>query len=269
MQRTHSRKSELHEFSSDVGNRLKIYLKHITEGLDDLQHANALIVIQARLGSTRLPKKLFYEIAGHRLIDHVIHRSLQIEPSYKVVIATTVNELDDELVEYCQKTFPVLITRGDEKNVFNRFEQAINEHVSDEEYLIRITSDDPLRDPALTRNALKILSGKKEAVAIVNRGDFSFPLGVETEICRIEHFLDIAVKDKDDYVNEHIFPYYRKMDQDSCLSLQPHERIQELSLTVDTPEDLEKIDQMMVKACKKFSKNSLELTWQEVASINL
>ena len=234
-----------------------------------MQRTKALIVIQARLGSTRLPKKLFYEIAGHRLIDHVIHRSLQIEPSFKVVIATTVNELDDELVEYCQKNFPVLITRGDEKNVFNRFEQAIKEHLSYEEYLIRITSDDPLRDPALTISALDILSRNKGAVAIVNKGDFSFPLGVETEICKVEHFLGIASQEKDDYINEHIFPYYRKMGQDLCLSLQPHEHIQEFPLTVDTLEDLERIDKIMVKACKKFSKNSLELTWQEVTSVNL
>jgi len=232
-----------------------------------LHRAKALIVIQARLGSTRLPKKLFYEIAGYKLIDHVIHRALEVDSSFKIVLATTVNVLDDELVEYCQKTFPVLITRGDEKNVFNRFEQAIKEHAIDEEYLIRITSDDPLRDPALTRRALSILSSKKKAVAIVNRGDFSFPLGVETEICKIKHFLDISVQEKDAYINEHIFPYYRKMDHYSCLSLQPHEHIGEHSLTVDTLEDVQIIDEMMVKASKKFSKSSLDLTWQEVISV--
>jgi spore coat polysaccharide biosynthesis protein SpsF len=230
------------------------------------QGAKALVVIQARLNSTRLPRKLLYEIAGYKLIDHVIHRALQIEHSFKVVIATTTNVLDEELVKYCQEFFPVFITRGSELNVLNRFEQAIKEHASDEKYLIRITADDPLRDPVSTRRALDILSSNQNAVAIVNRGELSFPLGVETEICKIEHFLEIPIQEKDKYINEHIFPYYRTMDEDLCLSLQPSEQFGEYSLTIDTLEDLRSVDAMMTQASKKFSKSSLDLTWQEVVS---
>jgi len=231
-----------------------------------LQSGKALVVIQARLGSSRLPKKLLYEIAGYKLIDHVIHRALQIDSSFKVVIATTTNKLDDELVEYCQQFFSIAVTRGSELNVLNRFEQAIIEHATDEKYLIRITSDDPLRDPTLTKQALDILSSNKKAVAIVNRGEFSFPLGVETEICRISHFLNIPVEEKNEYINEHLFPYYRNMDEDSCLSLQPSEQLGQYFLTIDTIEDLQSIDKMMLRASKKFSKSSLDLTWQEVIS---
>lgn len=234
------------------------------EKTDNLQTDQALVVIQARLGSTRLPKKLFYEVAGHKLIDHVIYRALQIDPSFKVVIATTTNEIDNELVAYCQKIFPVAITRGSERNVFSRFEHAVEEHAVHEKYLIRITSDDPLRDPTLTRNALSILSSNKKAVAIVNGGEFSFPLGVETEICKIDHFLNIPPQEKDDYIKEHIFPYYRRMEKNLCLSIEPAKQFREHSLTIDTLEDLHLIDQMMLAASKKFSKSSLDLTWQEV-----
>ena len=233
---------------------------------NSLKNGKALVVIQARLGSTRLPKKLFYKIAGYKLIDHVIHRALQIDSSFKVVIATTTNQLDEELVEYCQQFFPVAVTRGSELNVLSRFEQAIKEHATDEKYLIRITSDDPLRDPALTKKALDILSSNKKAVAIVNRGEFSFPLGVETEICKISHFLDIPVKEKNEYINEHLFPYYRNMDEDLCLSLQSSEQLGHHVLTVDTIEDLNSIDKMMLRASKKFLKSGLDLTWQDAIS---
>lgn len=222
------------------------------------------MVIQARLGSTRLPKKLLYEIAGFKLIDHVIHRALQIDPSFKVVIATTTNSEDEELVEYCTEFYPVLITRGSEKDVFGRFEQAISEHVSEENFLVRITSDDPVRDPGLTRTALQTLAGEENAVAIVNRGNYKFPLGVETEICRIENLLQIPNQEKDEHIKEHIFPYYRKMDENLCLSLQPDRQLAGYSLTVDTMDDLRLIDQRMNRASNKFSKSSLHLTWQEV-----
>ena len=237
---------------------LKIYMPQV----------KALVIIQARLGSTRLPEKLFYDLAGYKLIDHVIHRALKIDPFFKVVIATTSSSEDDKLENYCSSKFPVLLTRGSEKNVFNRFKQAIEEHATDEQYLIRITSDDPLRDASLSKKALNILSNSKVAVAIVNRGKLNFPLGVETEICSLHHFMNISLQERNDYIDEHVFPFYRSMNENLCLAIQPKNDLAKYALTVDTKEDLATIDKIMLQTAARLSKSSLEVTWQEVLNVN-
>lgn len=224
----------------------------------------AIVVVQARLGSSRLPRKVFYELAGYLLIDHVLTRALRISEIYKVVLATTTNSKDDELVAYCKKKYDIEITRGSEENLFERYLQAVDEHVTDEEFLIRITADDPIRDHELTSKALLMLSEQPGAFAIVNNGLNKFPLGVETEICRINHFKNVSRAERDPYINEHIFPMYRNMSKEFCLSIQPSEDYSQFSLTVDTESDAEKVHKMMSLTSTKKNKSSLDLTWQEL-----
>lgn len=229
-----------------------------------MSELTALVVIQARLASTRLPGKLFYDIAGHRLIDHVIQRASKINPQNKIVIATTNKSIDDELADYCKFAHGVLITRGSELNVLERFKQAIQEHASIEEYFVRITADDPLRDHELTRQALLRLSEHPDAVAIANNGPRHFPLGVETEICRMKELNRIPESPRDAYIEEHVFPYFKRLGELKCLSIQPLIDHQKTSLTVDDKADAERIDRLMRAASEKLKKSSLDLNWIDV-----
>jgi spore coat polysaccharide biosynthesis protein SpsF len=222
------------------------------------------VIIQARLGSSRFPKKVFKNLAGHRLIDHVIHRAKKIGFGHKVIVSTTNNGIDDELAEYCVSQHGVLISRGSEFNVFDRFVQTINEHSSKEEFFVRVTADDPLRDPVLTMKSLNLLKSDATAVALVNSGENRFPLGVETEIAKIQNFLNIPASSRNNFIDEHIFPYYRDRIGNGCLKIQPKSDFSKISFTIDYQNDLTRLDKLMANASQSLCKESLELNWLEV-----
>lgn len=224
----------------------------------------AVVVVQARLGSTRLPGKLFYKLADFFLIDHVLTRALKIGKSYKLILATTNNPEDDELVAYCENNYQIKITRGSEDNLYERYLQALEEHATDEEYLIRITADDPVRDYDLAARAITLLDAAPKAYAIVNSGSNRYPLGVETEICRINHLKSVPSQVRDPYINEHIFPMYRSMTKELCLPIQPEEDYSNLHLTIDTLEDVERVNELMSLTSAIKNKSSIDLTWQEL-----
>lgn len=101
-------------------------------------------IIQARMGSSRLPGKMMEPIAGQPLMYHIIARALQIRCAQAVYLATTDQPMDDPLVELAE-TMGLKVVRGSEDNVMQRFFLAINDAAAD--YIIRICGDAPLFDP--------------------------------------------------------------------------------------------------------------------------
>lgn len=102
------------------------------------------IIIQARLGSTRLPNKLLKPFFNEKtLIDILIEKFLPWSANLKIILATTTNPLDDPLVHHCEQ-FPVIIFRGSEENVTDRFIEAAEKF--DIKTIIRVCSDNPFFD---------------------------------------------------------------------------------------------------------------------------
>ncbi len=103
------------------------------------------IIIQARSGSTRLPRKILLPFYREEpLITILINRIKQMCPSKTVVLATTDHSLDDELVQVARAT-DVPCFRGDEENVLNRFICAAETFGM--ERFIRVCSDNPFLRP--------------------------------------------------------------------------------------------------------------------------
>ena len=103
-------------------------------------------VIQARMGSRRLPGKSLRELNGKPLIDHVIERALFVFEVEQVVLATTTETEDDELASHVSKRFGIEVYRGLSHDVRSRFVQIGAQRNA--ECIIRITADDPFKDPA-------------------------------------------------------------------------------------------------------------------------
>jgi spore coat polysaccharide biosynthesis protein SpsF (cytidylyltransferase family) len=104
-----------------------------------------LAIIQARMGSSRLPGKSLRELNGKPLIDHVIERALFAFEKEETILATTNRIEDDELASHVSNHFGIEVYRGDSDDVRSRFLQIGK--MFGAEAITRITADDPFKDP--------------------------------------------------------------------------------------------------------------------------
>jgi spore coat polysaccharide biosynthesis protein SpsF len=101
-------------------------------------------IIQARIGSTRLPGKVMMPILGKPMLQHIVERLKSVGAIDKVVVATSDSRKDDRLSEFCDE-YSIAFYRGSEEDVLGRFYQAAKDFGG--EHLLRITGDCPLVDP--------------------------------------------------------------------------------------------------------------------------
>ncbi len=167
-----------------------------------------LAIIQARMGSTRLPDKALMDIAGRPMLGRVVDRvSLACDAAgiNKIVVATTVNPSDDPIVEFCAKE-NIVCFRGDEADVLDRFYHAAKAHSADA--VVRITADCPLLDPEVVKKIVaRFQVGDCDYVSNTLR--YTYPDGLDTEVfsfAALERAWREAKKPSD---RQHVTPYFR------------------------------------------------------------
>jgi len=140
----------------------------------------ATAIIQARLGSTRLPDKTLIKIGDKTLIERVIDRITRSKSIKQMVLATTQLKEDDRLINFIQQKYPKLkIYRGDSTDVVGRFQKTADLFSADP--IVRITGDDPFKDPEIIDHLLAIFSqGSYDYVS--NTIKHTFPEGLDIEI---------------------------------------------------------------------------------------
>ncbi len=107
-------------------------------------HDNILAIVQARVGSTRLPGKVLADIAGEPMLTRVVSRVAAAQKIDAIVVATSNTVADDRIVELCCANC-VAVYRGSESDVLDRYYQAAKEHRA--AIVVRVTADCPLIDP--------------------------------------------------------------------------------------------------------------------------
>ncbi len=101
------------------------------------------LVLQARMGSTRLPGKVLLPIAGRPLLDHIVDRLIGLRAEGQLVIATSTEIRDDVIEEYCKRR-GVLCFRGSEADVLARYFYCAESYGFD--HIVRLTGDNPFVD---------------------------------------------------------------------------------------------------------------------------
>lgn len=141
-----------------------------------------VVIIQARMGSSRLPGKVLMPLGGKPSVQHVIERARLIRGVDEVVLATSVSACDDPLVAFCQ-SFGVPVMRGSEDDVLDRYYQAAKAAQAD--VVMRITGDCPLLDPDESSKVLELFLSS-EADYVSNTNPPMLPDGLDTEAFRFK-----------------------------------------------------------------------------------
>lgn len=197
---------------------------------------DAAVVLQARIGSRRLPGKVLAPIAGRPLLEHCLRRLL-LAGVGPVVLATTTGPRDDVLADLAAG-LGVGVVRGPEEDVLQRFLLAAD--YLEARFIVRATADNPAVDieaPARVLEAIRATG----ADHVVER---ELPLGAAVEAVRTAALFQAAAQSRDPYDREHVTPFvYRnpgRFRAESPAAPAPLRR-PDLRLTVDTPADLEAV----------------------------
>ncbi len=196
-------------------------------------------IIQARMGSSRLPGKVMLEIAGQPMLTHVVRRARQAASLDGVVVATTTDPGDDPVADYC-RSHEILFYRGDPQDVLDRYYQTAK--TFDAREIVRLTADCPLIDPSVIDLVVKRFRHNNVDFA-ANRlpppWHRTYPIGLDIEVCTFAA-LERAWQEADQpHQREHVTPYlYEEPDRFKILLVDHEPDYGNHRWTVDTVEDL-------------------------------
>lgn len=195
-------------------------------------------LVQARVGSTRLPGKILKEICGKTILHHEIDRLKKCKEIDEIVIATTDKEDDDKIVNEAKK-LSVKYFRGSENDVLSRFYYAAKENNAD--IIVRVTSDCPCIDFEILDKMLIYFKDKykeKQVDYLSNTINRTYPRGYDIEIFTFSALEKSYINAKKEYEREHVTPYiYDKTNNFLKLSFENKEDYSEYRVTLDTIED--------------------------------
>jgi len=204
-----------------------------------------LAIIQARMGSTRLPGKILKPILGKPLILHLIERLQHSKLINQIVIATGDKKENQPLIELCQKN-NINIFVGSEDNVLDRCYQAAKKFVNQpEDIIVRITGDCPVIDPQVTDKTIQFYLDNKETFDYVNNGiEHTYPDGLGTEVFPFK-ILETAWQEATKQIEkEHVTTFIRNPKRFRLGIVKNNQDLSHLRWTIDTPEDFEFITQI-------------------------
>lgn len=206
-------------------------------------------IIQARMGSTRLPGKVLMKLdKQNTVLDYVIQQLKHCKNIEKIIIATT-SLKEDDVIETFAKNNNILYFRGNSLDVLDRYYQCAKLH--NLTIIIRITADNPLVDPNIVEKVLtefKLHSYDYVSNAIVR----SFPYGTETEVFSFDALEKGWNNVKNNNEREHVTPYFYNNPKKFKIHNVKHQNdLSSFRWTVDQIEDFTLVKNIISKINKR------------------
>jgi spore coat polysaccharide biosynthesis protein SpsF len=199
------------------------------------------LIIQARMNSSRLPGKVLKTVLGKTLLEYQIERLSRVNKADKIIVATTVNPIDDAIIELCDR-LKVSTYRGSESDVLSRYVGAAQRF--DSATIVRITSDCPLIDPGLIDRAIEFYQSNH--FDYVSTDEEIYPRGMDVEIFSHEMLKIAYLNAQKPHEREHVTPYfYQNFERFSSGTYSENLQAAHHRLTVDTPEDFQLIQLLL------------------------
>ncbi len=204
------------------------------------------IIVQARMGSSRLPGKVLLPIAGRPMLSYQLERLREVRRAARIVVATSTEPADGAIAALCDRE-GVACVRGPEQDVLRRFALAARTVRADA--VARITADCPLLDPELIDEAIAAIEDPAKPPDFVsNMLQPRWPLGMAVEVAATAALFEADREATDPEEREHVMPFiWRRPDRYSLVSLTRSPDLSHHRWTVDTPEDFELVSRIFAE----------------------
>ena len=204
-------------------------------------------IIQARLNSSRLNKKILLKIENKNLLEHLFSQLSYSTHIDKKIIATTINKIDDEIENFA-KLQNITFFRGNPLNVLDRYYRCAK--FFNLETIVRISGDAPLIDPSIVDKTIEYYK-KNNFDYVSNFFNRSYPIGTEIEIFSFKTLEKCWMNAKKSSEKEHVTPFiYNNPELFKIGHIEYKKNISHLHWTVDQIEDF-KFVELIFKKIKK------------------
>ena len=207
-----------------------------------------IVIIQVRMGSTRLPGKVLKKLNGITVLESLLNQLNYSKLLNDKIIATTSNSEDDVIVNFC-KSKEIKCFRGSQDDVLDRYYNCAKKFSINT--IIRITSDCPLMDPQVIDDVIDFYL-KNSYDYVNNFYKRTYPYGNDVEIFSIKVLEKVWEKATKLSEREHVTPYiYNNPDEFSLGWIENKENLSEFHWTIDRREDLIFVQNIFKKISKR------------------
>ncbi len=202
-------------------------------------------IIQARLGSSRLPGKVLMQVEGRPLLSYMLERGRAATTINKAVVATTLSPKDDPIVRFCESE-GIPVFRGDEEDVLDRYYRCALEEKPDT--VVRLTSDCPLIDPRVIDEVVgRHRRGGLDYTANTTPPVGTYPDGMDVEVFTFAALERAWREAKLPSEREHVTFFLWKTGLFKTLRVDREPSLSTFRLTVDYPEDLKLVSSVLAE----------------------
>ncbi|MFA4876155.1 MAG: glycosyltransferase family protein [Methanoregula sp.] len=203
-----------------------------------------IAIVQARMGSTRLPGKVMMNLIGKPMLFHELSRIVRSKRISSLVVATTTSPSDDCIVNLCIE-HDWHVFRGSEPDVLDRYYQCAKQF--DADIIIRLTADCPLIEPTIIDKVVGEFIHKYPNVDYVSNfiPRRTFPRGLDTEVMSFSALEHSWINDTNPALREHVTQFIlRNPDKFKVEGVMNNYDVSHLRWTVDTKEDFQLINEI-------------------------
>jgi glutamate-1-semialdehyde 2,1-aminomutase len=216
-------------------------------------------IVQARVGSTRLPNKVMKEIGCVPMIELLLSRLSHAKQIDQIVVATSIDSKNQPLAEHVKKLGYDCV-RGSENDVLQRYLDAA--HASQADIVVRVTGDCPLIDPTLVDEVISRFK-LQQVDYLTNTLPPTYPDGLDTEVFALAALERAARESQDPFDHEHVTPYLRRPGLFKTAGVTHVEDLSNLRWTVDEPSDFEVVSNVFAHFAP-----DIYFSWKQVLELH-
>ena len=217
-----------------------------------------IAIVQARMGSTRLPNKVMRKIGNLPMIEILLKRLSNSKLINQIVLATSIDARNKILVDHV-KSVGFNCEQGSDSDVLERYVETAEKYKAD--IVVRITGDCPIVDPELVDECIKKFE-ETGADYYSNTILPTFPDGLDVELIKFSALKESAKQTKNISHREHVTSYIKESDNFSKSNFCNDKDFSDLRWTVDDPEDFEVISKIF-----DHFKPNIYFGWKEVLKL--
>lgn len=195
---------------------------------------NTIVIIQARMGSSRLPGKILKPLGNVDVLTYDIERCRAIKGVSEVIVATSLLPQDDAIAAWCEEHH-VAYFRGSEDDVLDRYVQCAKMYKPN--YVMRVTSDCPFVDYEMASEMVELMHREQKDIILLNG---ELPRGLAVEMISYEALLKIHEFGQESRHREHVTYYayeYKEQFETVTYNVPVNRQHPQFRITLDTSED--------------------------------